>query len=87
MMRQWKIDLEGQVLPTITSLAIRFQWWPVIFLVGSIIGMALAIILKKRGKPLLHAVIGLLLLEGFTLFWVGIGYSIPQVTIITPLRQ
>ncbi len=86
MTHQWEIDLEGQPLPGATSLVIRFPWWPVIFLVGSIVGLALAIILKNRGKSLLHAVIALLLLEGFTLFWVCIGHAIPYVRIISPLK-
>jgi len=86
MMRQWEIDLEGQHLPAATSLLIRFPLWPAIFLFVSIIGLAVAIILKNRSKELLHAVIALLLVEGFTLFLVGIGHAIPYVRIISPLK-
>ena len=86
MMRQWETDLGGQPLPAVTSLLVRFPWWPAVFLAGSIIGLLLAIILKNRGKTLLHAVIALLLLEGFVLFWVGIGHAIPYVRIVVPLK-
>ncbi|NCB27889.1 MAG: hypothetical protein EOM62_20910 [Bacteroidia bacterium] len=86
MMRQWEIDLQGQPLPSFTSLLVRFPLWPVVFLVVSSIGLATAIILKNRNKELLHAVIALLLAESFTLFCVGIGHAIPYVRILSPLK-
>jgi len=85
-MRQWEIDLQGQPLPSFTSLLVRFPLWPVVFLVVSSIGLATAIILKNRNKELLHAVIALLLAESFTLFCVGIGHAIPYVRILSPLK-
>lgn len=85
-MRQREMHLDGKSLPTATSLLIQFLWWPAIFLIGSIIGLLVSIILKNRNKTLLHAVIALLLLEGFTLFWVCIAYSIPYVTPLSVLK-
>jgi hypothetical protein len=86
MMRQWETDLGGMPLPGATSLLVQFPWWPVIFFVGSVIGLVLGIILKNHDKALFHAVVVLLLLEGFTLFWVGIGHAIPYVKFTSPLK-
>lgn len=86
MAHQWETDLGGVPLPHVTDLLIRFPWWPAIFLVASVAGVALGVALRNRGTALLHGVIALLMIEGFTLFCVGIGHAIPYVKLVSPLK-
>jgi hypothetical protein len=83
---QWKTDHLDAHLPVVTTLFLRMPWWPGVFAVLFLIVATIGVIAPRRSELLLHILIIGLMIEGAILFWATLGYAIPFVRIVSPMK-
>ena len=75
----WRDQLGGQALPGMSELFAIYAQWPWIFLVFSIVGIALSLVTKIRSETLCHVVIVGIATEAVVLFFAMVAYAIPLI--------
>ena len=78
------VVLEGKPLPPLTEALAAVWWWPYVLAALFAAGLILSVATETSSSALCHAVIVLLVAEGFILFCALAAYSIPFMQMLTP---
>jgi hypothetical protein len=77
----------GRWCPPLARLFLSTPWWPHVFVVLFLTGAVLSLATRWLSETLCHAVIVLLAVEAFVLFFGMVGYVLPFLTIVSNLSE